>query len=186
VLLSATDLQGPAAEVIAWLEATTDSFQCGPSAFLVRDCEEEELTLALERRLPHTEGYFICTVDYPASFRRDPADLSPFVQWLFKGAITTAASPGQYSFCTRCGARVVPYTAYQEDGVRLLRHDKPLKLYRDLFGGNGCYWCSSCGSLWRALRRDETSRELACGHVVPLYASYCATCGTEANGESPS
>jgi len=96
------------AEAIAWLAATTDSFQCGPAAFIVRGCESDELRYALEGRLPNNEGYFTCILDYPASFRRAPADLPLFMKWLFKDPITIPASPGQYSFCTHCGARVEP------------------------------------------------------------------------------
>ena len=175
-----------AAEAIAWLAATTDSFQCGPAAFLVRGCEDDvEMIYALERRLPNEEGYFICTVEYPASFRRAPADWSLFMKWLNKDPITTPASQGQYSFCTHCGTRVEPYSAYEEDGVRLLRLDKPLKLYLDIFGGTGCYWCRSCESLWRAPSWADTGNQQACGHFVALYETYCAICGIKTNGEPP-
>ena len=173
-------------EVIAWLAATTDCFQCGPAAFLVRGCEDDvELMFALEARLPNKEGYFICALDYPASYRRSPADVSLFTKWLHKNPITTPASPGQYSFCTHCGARVEPYSAYEEDGVTLLSVDKPLKLYLDVFGGRGCYWCRGCESLWRAPNRLDTTHQGACGHFVPLYAMYCATCGITAKGDAP-
>jgi hypothetical protein len=185
VLFFSADPMWQADEVISWLVATTDSFQCGPAAFLVRGCESEDLCYALEGRLPNKEGYFICTLDYPASFRRAPADLSLFVKWLHKDPITTPASQGQYSFCTHCGTRVEPYSAYQEDGVTLLRLDKPLKLYLDIFGGRGCYWCQGCESLWRAPSRADTANQQACGHFVPLYASHCATCGIKTTGDSP-
>src|SRR5262245_52288906 len=135
-------------EVIAWLAATTDCFQCGPAAFLVRGCEDDvELMFALEARLPNKEGRFICGLYDAASFRRSLADSSLFIKWLFKSPITTPASPEQYSFCIHCGARVEPYSAYEEDGVKLFRTDKPLKLYLDVYGGRGCYWCRSCESL---------------------------------------
>ena len=182
VLFYATD----PSEVIAWLIATTDSFQCGPTAFLVRGCERERLCLAIEHRLPNRDGYFICTVDYPG-FRRDPTDLPPFIKWLFKDPITTPASEGQYSFCTHCGNRVEPYSAYEEDPrVTLLTHDKPLRLTTDFLGGKGCYWCRSCESLWRAVSWRETTQQQECGHFVPLYLAYCATCGIKTKDDSPS
>ena len=177
-----------AAEVMAWLAATTDSFQCGPTAFLVRGCEHERLCLAIEYRLPNKDGYFICTLDYPAAFRRDHAHLPSFIKWLLKDPITTPASQGQYSFCTHCGTRVEPYSTYDEDPlVTLLRHDKPLRLTLDVFGGKGCYWCRCCESLWRAVSWRETTQQKVCGHFVPLYAAYCATCGIKTDtGDSPS
>jgi hypothetical protein len=173
-----------AADVIAWLAATTDSFQCGPAAFLVRGCESLELSYALEARLPNKEGYFICTVDHPASFRRAPSDLPLFMKWLYKDPITTPASQGQYSFCYHCGTTVEPYSAYQEDGVKLFRLDKPLKLYLDVFGGRGCYWCRGCEFLWRAPSWADTGNHQACGHFVPLYETHCATCGIKPEGDS--
>jgi hypothetical protein len=107
-----------------------------------------------------------------------------FMKWLYKDPITTPAAQGQYSFCTHCGTRVEPYSAYQEDGVKLFRLDKPLKLYLDIVGGKGCYWCRGCESLWRAPSRADTGNEQACGHFVPLYATYCAICGIRTTGDS--
>jgi len=176
VLLFATD-PVKQAEVIAWLAATLDSFQCGPAAFLVRGCDFERLIYGLEYRLPNREGYFICTVDYPASFRRAPADKPPLSNWLFKEPITAPASADQFSFCIHCGTRVEPYSAYEEDGVELLRTDKPLRFTSDVIGGIGCYWCRSCESLWRAPGNRDTAQYHTCGHLVSMAAMYCPNCG---------
>jgi hypothetical protein len=75
----------------------------------------------------------------------------------------------ELAHCTRCGSEVPLYHRAEGEGG----HDYPTAQVNR----SDDYWCGRCDRWWHALGCEGRAWRRACGHFMPIYVDYCASCG---------